>query len=190
MSGRSSGGGRRGRPRRPAGGGGRSGGGFARTSRVNELLREILADELERIEDHRLEGVAITGVFVDADLKHAKVLFDTREGAEGDGPALEAFGERRVRLQAAIGRQATMRNTPTLTFAPDDTIRSAERIDAILRANPLRETEETGEETSAEEETGAKEADTAETGGEETDTAGSHGVPSGDGVAGDDVDGS
>jgi ribosome-binding factor A len=38
-----------------------------------------------------------------------------------------------VRLQAAIGRQIHARKTPILQFRPDDVMRSAERIDRILR---------------------------------------------------------
>ena len=43
------------------------------------------------------------------------------------------FGARRVRLQAAVGRQIHARKTPVLEFRPDDVLRSAERIDQILR---------------------------------------------------------
>jgi ribosome-binding factor A len=41
-----------------------------------------------------------------------------------------------VRLQAAIGRQVRARKTPVLQFRPDDVIRTAERIDRILRDAP------------------------------------------------------
>ena len=50
---------------------------YPRTYRVNELVREITAEELERIDDERLELVAITSVDVDRDLRHAVVWFDT-----------------------------------------------------------------------------------------------------------------
>jgi ribosome-binding factor A len=38
-----------------------------------------------------------------------------------------------VRLQSAVGRQLHARKTPILEFRPDDVLRSAERIDSILR---------------------------------------------------------
>ena len=44
-----------------------------RTARLGELLREIVAEELERIDDQRLELVSITSVEVDADLNRAIV---------------------------------------------------------------------------------------------------------------------
>jgi len=106
---------------------------YPRMVRVNELLREILGDELERLAEDRLGLVTITSVQCEADLRHARVLYDSLEGPEGDEVVLDAFAEVRHRLQAAIGRQARMKHTPELTFAPDPVIRSAERIQEVLR---------------------------------------------------------
>ena len=105
-----------------------------RTVRLGELLREVLAEELDRIDDPRLELVSITSVDVDADLNRAIVYYDSVVGEAGDPEVLEAFGACRVRLQAAVGRQIHARKTPILQFRPDEVIRSAERIDEILRA--------------------------------------------------------
>jgi ribosome-binding factor A len=104
-----------------------------RTARLNELLRQIVAEELERIDDERLELVTITNLDVDRELNRAIVMFESMHGVEGDAIILEALGEHRVRLQAAIGRQIHARKTPILQFRPDDVMRSAERIDRILR---------------------------------------------------------
>ena len=95
-----------------------------------------MADELERIDDERLELVAITSVEVEPDLRHAVVCFDTLLGEATDDEALEALGEARVAIQAAIGRQARLKRTPTLTFKPDMGIRTGERVDEILREHP------------------------------------------------------
>jgi ribosome-binding factor A len=106
---------------------------YPRTARLNELVREIVAEELERLEDERLEFVAITQVVVDADMRHASVYFDSLAGADEDEVVLAALGEHRVRLQAAIGRQARMKRTPELAFHPDDVARRADRVERILR---------------------------------------------------------
>ncbi len=116
------------RPPRPAG----TGKG-PRTARLGELLREVLAEELERIDDSRLELVSITNVEVDADLNRAIVSYDSLAGETGDAEILEAFSALRVRLQAAVGRQIYARKTPILQFRPDEVIRAAERIDRLLR---------------------------------------------------------
>lgn len=108
-----------------------------RTARLNELLREIIADELERMGDERLELVTITGIDVDQDLNRAIVTYDSMLGEAGDAEILAALSEKRIKLQAAIGRQITARKTPILSFKPDEVIRSALRIEEILRANPI-----------------------------------------------------
>ncbi|HMK11588.1 MAG TPA: 30S ribosome-binding factor RbfA [Acidimicrobiales bacterium] len=109
---------------------------YPRTLRVNELVREIAAEEIERYDDERLELIAITSVEVDPDLRHAVVWFDTRMGEAHDDEALEALNEARIAIQAAIARQARMKRTPTLTFRPDTGIRTGERVDEILREHP------------------------------------------------------
>jgi ribosome-binding factor A len=107
---------------------------FSRMSRVNELCREILADELERIEDERLELVTIINVDVDPDLRRARVDFSSLGEAEDE--AAEALEEHRSRLQSAIARQARLRNTPELRFAVDTVIEYAARIEELLAAQP------------------------------------------------------
>ena len=107
-----------------------------RTARLNELLREIIGEELSRLGDERLEHVSITSVDVDSDLNRAIVTFDALDGEAADGAVLEALGELRVRLQRAVGSQMTARKTPILDFRPDTVIRSAARIEELLRTLP------------------------------------------------------
>jgi ribosome-binding factor A len=104
-----------------------------RTARLGELLREVVAEELERIDDPRLELVSVTSVDVDADLNRAIVYYDPVAGEGGDPEVLEGFAAWRVRLQSAVGRQIHARKTPVLQFRPDEVIREAERIERILR---------------------------------------------------------
>ena len=118
------------RRRRSHGGGARH---YPRTARVNELLREIIGDELERIDDPRLELVSVTGIEVNPELTSALVYYSSLGGAESDPVVLEALAERRVRLQAAIGRQARLRRTPELHFAPDPGVREGLRVEELLR---------------------------------------------------------
>jgi ribosome-binding factor A len=111
------------------------------------LLREVLAEEVAQIDDERLEWVSITQIDVDSEMNHATVYFDSMRGPDGDEEILEALGEYRKRLQGAIGRQVRARKTPILEFRPDEVIRSAERIEKILRENPspVRPPEANGE---------------------------------------------
>jgi ribosome-binding factor A len=102
---------------------------YPRVARVNELLREILAEELERIDDRRLGLATVTGVTVDGDLRHAKVWLSSMDEATA-----EALAEHRWRLQSAIGRQARLRRTPELTFDADPGVAAGTRVDDILRS--------------------------------------------------------
>jgi len=105
-------------------------------------LREILADNLERIDDDRLQMLTITGIDCDGDLRRARVYYDSLTGVEGDEVVLEALGELRPRLQAAVNREARLKRTPELLFEPDPVVRSAERLETVLRdVGPFREIE-------------------------------------------------
>jgi ribosome-binding factor A len=106
---------------------------YPRTARLNESLREVLAEELTRIDDERLDMVTITSIDVDAEMNRAIVYFDSLLGEDGDAEILAAFGAHRVRMQSSVGRQVRAKKTPILSFKPDDTIRAADRIDQILR---------------------------------------------------------
>jgi ribosome-binding factor A len=121
------------------GSGGRGGSrGYARTSRVNESLREIIAEELERIGDDRLHMVTVTGITVDSDFGRATVWFSAlaREGDEA--MIAEAFAENRVALQGAVGRQVRLKRTPLLSFAADPAILNGQKIESIIRDLPPR----------------------------------------------------
>jgi len=114
---------------------------YPRSARVGETLREIIAEELVRLDDERLEFVTITGIDVDNELNRAHVYFDTLGGPEGDDEVIAVLGEHRVALQASIARQIRAKKTPVLDFRPDHAIREAERIDAVLRDDRRRRAE-------------------------------------------------
>lgn len=107
---------------------------YPRTARLSESLREVIAEELVRIDDEDLEHVSITTIDVDPEMNRAIVYFDSLVGETGDDEIVHAFASHRVRLQSAVGRQIRAKKTPILEFRPDEVIRAAERIDQILRA--------------------------------------------------------
>jgi ribosome-binding factor A len=111
---------------------------YPRSARVGQTLREVIADELVRIDDERLALVTITAIDVDNELNRAIVYFDSLAGEDGDATILAVLESHRRRLQNSINRQLRVKKTPVLTFRPDDVIRSAERIEGILRADRSR----------------------------------------------------
>ena len=106
---------------------------YPRTARLNHLFQEILAEELERHDDDRLDMVTIMSVECDADLGRAIVYYDTLGGADDDDHVLAALGELRPRLQRSIASQARVKRTPELVFRPDDVSRGAARLEEVLR---------------------------------------------------------
>ena len=103
---------------------------------MSEVLREVIADELTLIDDERLDLVTITAIDVDSEMNRAIVYFDSMFGEEGDEGVVEALLEFRPRMQASINRQMHARKTPILSFRPDEVIRSAARIEELLRKQP------------------------------------------------------
>jgi ribosome-binding factor A len=111
----------------------RSAGGAApypRALRVNEVLREIVAEELERLADadERLRLITVTSVDTAADLRRAIVYL-----GHLDEDAGEALAERRPQIQRAVGRQVRMKRTPRLEFAADPAIEAGKRVEEVLR---------------------------------------------------------
>ena len=109
----------------------RTGQNFARTDRVAGLVREIVATELERIDDQRLFLLAVTGVDVDRELARATVWFDVLD-EEDLLQVVGALEEHRQRIQQALASQSRMRRTPAIRFSPDPSIGDAGRIESIL----------------------------------------------------------
>lgn len=121
---------------------------YPRSARVNEVVREVLAEELELLSDPRLMLVTITGVEVSPDLKHARVFYSALDelgrgdetpvtGApptqeEGD-PTANALESARRHLQAALGRQVRLKYVPRLHFERDPGVAQGRRIDDIIR---------------------------------------------------------
>lgn len=108
---------------------------FSRTDRIGELVREIVASELERIGDERLELVTITAVDVEGSLEKADVFYSALS-ADEDGRSdevAEALEEQRWKVQQVVNRDVRARKTPQIRFRADTVLSSALRIDEILR---------------------------------------------------------
>ena len=109
---------------------------FSRTDRIGELVRELVASELERIGDERLELVTVTAVQVDGSLERAEVFYSAL-AAEQDGRSEEveeALEEHRWKVQQVVNREVRARKTPQIRFQEDSVLSSALRIDEILRS--------------------------------------------------------
>jgi ribosome-binding factor A len=103
---------------------------YPRSLRVNQVLRQVVAEELERLADadERFRMVTVTSVDTAADMRTATVYLATMEP-----DVAEALEERRPHLQRHIGLQVTMKRTPRLTFKADPAIAAGSRVEELLR---------------------------------------------------------
>lgn len=103
---------------------------FPRAARVNALVHEVVAEEIERVSDadDRLALVTVTGVECEPDLRHAVVyLASLASGVE------EALEEHRRALQATLAGQIHLKRTPQLRFVADPAVAAGNRIEDALR---------------------------------------------------------
>jgi len=114
---------------------------YARSLRVNQVLRQVLAEELERLADadERLRLVTVTEVDTSSDLRHATVYLSSLTDE-----STEALAERRTQLQRVLGRQVRMKRTPLLQFAVDPAVVAGGRVEDVLRRIRRQEAEPGG----------------------------------------------
>lgn len=108
---------------------------YPRTARLDEVVLEVVASELERLDDPRLDLVTLTGVDVANDLSHATVWFAARNDVNAAQKALEAAAPR---LRGVVGRNVRMKQTPRLDFRPDPAIDAGARVEQLLREGGQR----------------------------------------------------
>ena len=109
---------------------------YARSLRVNQVIRQVLAEELERLADadERLRLVTVTSVDTAPDLRQATVYLSSLSD-----DATDALAERRAQLQRAMGRQLRLKRTPLLTFEVDPAVVAGGKVEEALRR--IREAE-------------------------------------------------
>jgi ribosome-binding factor A len=113
---------------------------YPRTARVNEVVREVIAADLDRMADPRLEVVTITGVEVSSDVRYADVYYSTLGTPEQADAAAAALTSVTGRLRSMLGREVRLRYTPELRWHVDPAIAQGARIEAVIKS--LHEPEE------------------------------------------------
>ncbi|AER56758.1 30S ribosome-binding factor RbfA [Pseudoxanthomonas spadix] len=110
---------------------------FHRSDRVSAQLRRELGTIVhDTVREHGLPSVSVSDVEVTRDLAHAKV-FVTALMPERSREALKALKELAPQIRYALGRAVKMRHVPELHFHYDDSVDKGERIETLLRENPL-----------------------------------------------------
>ncbi len=104
----------------------------ARTERVGEEFREILAEEIQRLKDPRVGFVTVVGVRVAPDLRHAWVAYTAMGDEREKAASRAALRSATPHLRATLGRQVRLKFLPELEFEEDDSFERAERIETLI----------------------------------------------------------
>jgi ribosome-binding factor A len=103
-----------------------------RMRKVNELLREVIAEAVTELKDPGLGFLTITGVDASPDLRNAFVYYSvlgSDEEVVETGAALERAAPH---IQSIAGSQIRIKYTPRLTFKLDPAISEGLKIDQLL----------------------------------------------------------
>src|SRR6187401_3591557 len=93
-----------------------------RMRRVNEAVREALAEAVGELKDPRIGFVTVTGVETSPDLRHARVYVSVLGNERKQAASLEGLAAAHGVLQARVARELGMKRTPLLVFEYDRTV--------------------------------------------------------------------
>lgn len=105
-----------------------------RAARLADRIKVVLAERIERgLRDPRLGFVTITDVRVTGDLQHASVFYTVLGTDEERVASGEALRSATGMLRSELGKQLSVRLTPSLEFIADALPENADHISALLR---------------------------------------------------------
>ena len=102
-----------------------------RMRRVNESVRQVLAEALLELKDPRIGLVTVTGVDTAPDLRHA-VVFVSVLGSEKKKATLRGLEAAHGLLQSQLARQLRLKRTPQLTFEYDPSVERGVRMSQLI----------------------------------------------------------
>ncbi len=106
-----------------------------RRDRVGSLIQRELSEILQRaIKDPRLALCTVTHAEVSADLKYVDVKVSVIGDAEQKDNAIAGLKSATGFLRREIGRRLTLRYSPELRFALDDSVDHLMKIDELLKS--------------------------------------------------------
>jgi ribosome-binding factor A len=103
-----------------------------RMRRVNESVRAVVAEGLGELKDPRIGLVTITGAAVTPDLGEARIYISVLGSEKKRKATLAGLESARGVLQAKINRELSLRRTPTLSFAYDDSVERGVRMTKLI----------------------------------------------------------
>src|SRR5881227_3688710 len=87
-----------------------------RMRRVNESVRQVLAEALPELKDPRIGLITVTGVDTAADLRHATVYISVLGSGRKQRASMLGLEAAHGVLQSRLARELRWKPTPQLTF--------------------------------------------------------------------------
>ena len=103
-----------------------------RMRRVNESVRQVLAEALPELKDPRIGHVTVTGVDTAPDLRHATVWVSVLGSPRKRRATLAGLAAAHGLLQARLARELRMKRTPQLTFEYDPSVERGVRMTQLI----------------------------------------------------------
>jgi ribosome-binding factor A len=99
---------------------------------MGEAIKEELGDILRNLKDPRIGFVSITRVEVSGDKRVAKVFFSVLGDEAAKKASLKGLESAVGHIRSEVSRRLSVRYTPEIRFALDESIERGVRIAALL----------------------------------------------------------
>ena len=103
-----------------------------RMRRVNESVRQVLAEALPELKDPRIGLVTVTAVVTSPDLRAATVYVSVLGSEKKRANTLRGLDAAHGVLQSRLARQLRMKRTPQLTFEYDPSVERGVRMTHLI----------------------------------------------------------
>ena len=103
-----------------------------RMRRVNEAIRESLAQAVGELKDPRIGFVTVTGVETSPDLRQARVYVSVLGNEHKREQTLEGLASAHGVLQAKLATELRMKRTPQLAFQFDPSVQEGMRMSQLI----------------------------------------------------------
>jgi ribosome-binding factor A len=114
----------------------------ARARKLAERIKVLVAEALERaVKDPDLGFVTITDVKVTPDLQHSTIFYTVWGTAEDKARSAEIIERNRGKIRGEVGRQLSIRLTPTVEFVMDEVPELAAHMNDLLSEAKARDAE-------------------------------------------------
>lgn len=112
----------------------------ARAAKLADRIKVVVAQALERrVKDPRLGFVTLTDARVTNDLQHATLYYTVFGDEDQQADTKKALESAKGVLRAEVGKNITVRLTPTLEFVADEIPVNAMHLEELLKAAKERD---------------------------------------------------